>query len=181
MKLLNSFSINMLPSGGILKIEKSDIGILINTNVRNQKGFKAVRGEAASITHHLKADIECCIGHQDLCNILADKLSAITEKAVTLTANRVSVTLAAGETAIVAQYLGPRLPEGAHLLPEGAKIEFYFLTVVPDRSGKEIEKLNHFSRLKRAWEDDFEVGQHESHEGFLKSALQMFGEPIMED
>ena len=180
MKLLNSFSINMLPDGGMLKIEKSDISVIIHTNVRNPKGFRAVRGEAASITHHI-ADIECCIGHQDLCNIIADKLSAITEKEVTLTANRASVTLTFGETAIVAQYCGPRLAEGTHLLPEGAKIEFYSLTVVPDQSEKETDKLKHFSRLKRAWEDDFQVGQHEAHPGFLKMAFSIFGEPIMED
>lgn len=41
--------------------------------------------------------------------------------------NRASYTLVPGEKLLVAQYKGPRLPEGATKLPEGATIEFYLV------------------------------------------------------
>jgi hypothetical protein len=43
--------------------------------------------------------------------------------------NRTTVELKNDDTAIVAQYRGPRLEEGAKILPEGAAIEFYFVKV----------------------------------------------------
>lgn len=46
-----------------------------------------------------------------------------------LPANRASVKLEPGEKMIVAQYSGPRLPEGTTALPEGAKIEFILVEV----------------------------------------------------
>ena len=43
---------------------------------------------------------------------------------------RTSVTLAAGDVAYVAQFIGPRLPEGATALPEGATIVWYKVTPI---------------------------------------------------
>lgn len=40
-------------------------------------------------------------------------------------ANRINVQLGDDQRIIVAQYRGPRLPEGATQLPEGATLEFY--------------------------------------------------------
>jgi len=41
--------------------------------------------------------------------------------------SRPTVKLTAGDKAVVAQYIGPRLPEGATSLPEGSKVEFFLL------------------------------------------------------
>jgi hypothetical protein len=38
--------------------------------------------------------------------------------------NRVTLRLNAGDVLYVAQYVGPRLPEGATTLPEGARFEW---------------------------------------------------------
>lgn len=40
-------------------------------------------------------------------------------------ANRVNVKLEPGVLILVGQYIGPRLPEGATTLPEGASIEWW--------------------------------------------------------
>jgi hypothetical protein len=49
-------------------------------------------------------------------------------------ANRASVVLAAGDVLYVAQYHGPRLPEGTTVLPEGASLDFCRVRVIPERS-----------------------------------------------
>lgn len=38
--------------------------------------------------------------------------------------NRISLRLEAGDVLYVAQYIGPRLPEGATAIPEGARFEW---------------------------------------------------------
>lgn len=67
--------------------------------------------------------LESVIGHADTARIVSDILG------VELPANRATVKLQPGEKMIVAQYSGPRLPEGATTLPEGAKIEFVLVEV----------------------------------------------------
>jgi hypothetical protein len=62
--------------------------------------------------------LESAIGHADTARIVSGMLG------VELPANGQSVKLARGEKMIVAQYTGPRLPEGATALPAGAEIEF---------------------------------------------------------
>lgn len=70
-----------------------------------------------------EGDLESVIGHADTARIVSDILG------VELPANRATVKLEKGEKMIVAQYSGPRLPEGATSLPEGAKIEFVLVEV----------------------------------------------------
>ena len=60
-----------------------------------------------------------CVGHADIAAMLSRLIG------VDVPVNRVSVSLQPGDTLIVGQYIGPRLPEGATALPEGAKIEWY--------------------------------------------------------
>ena len=55
------------------------------------------------------------VGHADTARILG------------VEPNRISVSLKRGDVAYVAQYYGPRLPEGCTTLPEGA--EFVYLKV----------------------------------------------------
>ena len=43
--------------------------------------------------------------------------------------NRVTNKIQDGEAVLVAQYVGPRLPEGATELPEGASLKFIKVTV----------------------------------------------------
>jgi hypothetical protein len=70
-----------------------------------------------------KDGFSSAIGHQDLANVVSDLLGLPVE------ANRANVLLEPGDLAVVAQYRGPRLPEGTTQLPEGAKVEFYLVEV----------------------------------------------------
>lgn len=66
---------------------------------------------------------ESCVGHQDT----ADMLSSMLGMAVPM--RRVSLSLKPGDRILVAQYSGPRLPEGATSLPEGAQIRWILVRV----------------------------------------------------
>lgn len=66
----------------------------------------------------LKEDHISCIGHEDTASILSAMLD------IPIPFNRQSILLVPGDELLVAQYSGPRLPEGTKTLPEGAKIKF---------------------------------------------------------
>ena len=76
--------------------------------------------------------LESAIGHADTARILSGILG------VDISTNRISVTLNSGDSAIVAQYIGPRLPEGATQLPEGAEIRFYLVKMIDVALYKEL-------------------------------------------
>lgn len=101
-KISNAFSIQMLTGGA-------------------QVNFAPVTAEYA--THKLQTGFESYIGHPDLAAIVADVTG------VEVPANRASLTLTDDDILIVAQYRGPRLPEGATKLPEGATVEFWRVTL----------------------------------------------------
>lgn len=65
------------------------------------------------------------IGHADTARIVSGLLG------VELPANRISVKMTGMESLVVAQYSGSRLPEGATTLPEGAKVEFWEVSLAP--------------------------------------------------
>jgi len=67
------------------------------------------------------AEIESVVGHADT----AALFSAILSRPVTV--NRSSVKLVKDHRLLVGQYIGPRLPEGATTLPEGARIEWWII------------------------------------------------------
>ena len=67
------------------------------------------------------AEVISCIGHADTAVILGNILGA------DLPVNRTSVKLGKHDYILVGQYVGPRLPEGATELPEGATIEWWFI------------------------------------------------------
>ena len=103
MLLINAISVNMLPqSGATLRIKPITLD--------EAKGMLSDGATSA-------------IGHADTATVVGSMLG------MTVQPNRVSVQLSHHEEAVVAQYIGPRLPEGATSLPEGAKIEFFHLTV----------------------------------------------------
>ena len=60
---------------------------------------------------------ESVVGHEDTANLLG------------LSFNRQSVVLVPGDTLVVAQYNGSRLPEGATELPEGASFRWVEVTL----------------------------------------------------
>jgi hypothetical protein len=62
--------------------------------------------------------IRSAVGHADTAAVFADVLGIPVE------CHRVTVTLNKGDMAVVGQYIGPRLPEGATKLPEGASIKW---------------------------------------------------------
>lgn len=64
------------------------------------------------------------VGHADTAAIVAEQIGEPVERVHA----RVSVALQAGDTLLVAQYRGPRLPEGATMLPEGAAIEWWVVS-----------------------------------------------------
>jgi len=97
MKLANAFSINMLSGDSVVK-------------------FTQITAEQAR--ELLKDRIESFVGHNDTANVLTTLLG------IPITINRASLIAQQGERFIVAQFSGPRLPEGTTSLPEGAKITF---------------------------------------------------------
>lgn len=70
-----------------------------------------------------KQEFSSCVGHADTAAIV----SVLLDTPVGM--NRSSTELNRGDELLVAQYNGPRLPEGATSLPEGAKIRWILATV----------------------------------------------------
>lgn len=101
--LVNAFSVNMIPAGGSISF----------TLVSKE--------EAKSII--AEGDFVSAIGHVDTMAVVNSELGTSFE------ANRVSVVLNSGDSCLLAQYIGPRLPEGTTELPEGAEIRYFTVDV----------------------------------------------------
>lgn len=101
MYLLNAFSLNMLNG---------------NADVH-------VREVSLDTARNLAKVCTSAVGHADTAAVFADVLG------VPVPCNRVSVTLDHCHVALVGQYSGPRLPEGATSLPEGATIKWMIVGV----------------------------------------------------
>jgi len=71
-------------------------------------------------------DFQCAVGHADTARLVAVDigLPELAEAWAAIAATRPTVS-AEGNSLIVAQYRGPRLPEGATTLPDGAVIEYW--------------------------------------------------------
>ena len=71
------------------------------------------------------ADLECeiisAVGHANTAAVFSGILGIPVE------ANRTNVKLKHGDVALIGQYIGPRLDEGATKLPEGARIEWWMI------------------------------------------------------
>ncbi len=76
------------------------------------------------IPESVPEDCISIIGHSDTARVVSRVLGR--EVAI----NRQTLVLDEGDELYVAQYSGPRLPEGATELPEGAKIEFWRVRIV---------------------------------------------------
>lgn len=107
--ILNAFSLSMLqelPSVMYVEeIEVENVKRLIDTCPSNQINFISA------------------IGHENMSIMLTDVL----ERHIAL--NRISVYLEKSDRCIIAQYNGPRLPEGATTLPDNASIKWLLVTI----------------------------------------------------
>ena len=101
--LSNSFSLNML--------DIKDFSLL---------QVKRVMGS------EVPKDVVSAVGHQDTARVLGKLLGFEVE------CKRTTIKLEMGDVLYVGQYSGPRLPEGATELPEGAQIDFYRIIVRPE-------------------------------------------------
>lgn len=103
MKILNAFSLNML------------LAFPADISVRE---ISLNEAKACLIN-----GADSAVGHADTAAVFSTVLG------INVPANRVTVTLSKGETVLVGQYVGPRLPEGATTLPEGATIKWLLVEV----------------------------------------------------
>ena len=101
MFLLNACSLNML-------VGNADI---------------SVREVSVTVAAGLAADCISAVGHADTAAVFSHVLG------VEIPCNRATVALKEGDVALVGQYSGPRLPEGAVSLPEGAAIKWLVVGV----------------------------------------------------
>lgn len=101
MFILNAFSLNMI-------VGNADI---------------SVREISVTVAASLAADCVSAVGHADTAAVFSSVLE------VEIPCNRATVALKEGDVALVGQYSGPRLPEGATTLPEGAAIKWLVVVV----------------------------------------------------
>ena len=99
--LVNAFSLNMLTSDANLLVHQVD---------------EKIAAELAEVCIS-------AVGHADTARVFSNVLG------VPVVCNRTNVTLEKGGLALVGQYSGPRLPEGATTLPEGASIKWLVVGV----------------------------------------------------
>lgn len=102
----NAFSINMM-------------------DIRNFSLLRIKNIQSSDIPRRVKS----VVGHQDTAKLISKILG------FEVPFNRTSLTLKEQDVLYVAQYKGPRLPEGATELPEGATIEFLEITFCPGCCG----------------------------------------------
>ena len=100
--LTNAFSINMLPR------EKVQPELIPLTN--EQAISLAQRG------------VKNAIGHADTSAVVCNQLGIENNP------QRLTVKLDNQTVLLVAQYVGPRLPEGTTVLPSGSKIEYWLVS-----------------------------------------------------
>lgn len=104
MKLFNAFSIQMISA-----LEEASVS------------FKKISIEQAKSL--LANGVDSYVGHVDTAAVINSMLG------MEIPAQRRFGSLAVGETALVAQVIGGRLPEGATTLPEGMSLQFFQVTV----------------------------------------------------
>ena len=78
---------------------------------------------SATVMAKLAQESVSAVGHADTAALFSAILG------IEVPCNRISITLKSGENALLGQYSGPRLPEGATTLPEGASIKWVLINV----------------------------------------------------
>jgi len=101
----NAFSINMLSGDATLKFDRVPLDAM----------------RLALSRWPWREKITSAVGHADVAALFSAQLG------IDVPVNRVTVEMDANTTLLVGQYKGPRLPEGATTLPEGATIEWWIV------------------------------------------------------
>jgi len=110
MKILNALSLQMFPEAGNIEFHRLAFGFF----------------EASDILRE-QEKIENLIGHSDLDYLVRENMQKLRVPYIPK-GIRTCICLQDGEKALVAQYIGPRLPEGATKLPKNARIVWYEIT-----------------------------------------------------
>lgn len=110
--LTNAFSINMLATSCTVSFLKVDSSWLEAISVPYRMGFQVINA----------------IGHADLAALVANEEERLIGNGLPKP-ERATLVLTPEDYILVAQYTGPRLPEGTTSLPEGAKIEYWEVKV----------------------------------------------------
>ena len=87
MKVLNAFSFNMISSFPV--------------------DVTAVELDIATVRAHIDGNVESAVGHMDTAAVFSSALG------IHVPCARTNVSLKKGDTVVIGQYTGPRLPEGA--------------------------------------------------------------------
>lgn len=106
MKNLNNLNVKGVANAFSLQMLKDLNGSRINTTIISKEQFEGIKNSIPSF-----------VGHQDTANVLGVPM------------NRGNVTLEKGDSVLVAQITGGRLPEGSTTIPEGFEIIFVMITV----------------------------------------------------
>ena len=100
----------------------------LSLNMFRIEDFTLIRVKQVSPAN-IPKDVMSVIGHKDTASVVSNIIG------FEVPFNRVSLQLEKGDVLYVAQYSGPRLPEGATQLPEGAIITFLEVTLKPKGCG----------------------------------------------
>ena len=122
MYITNSFSINMLNSNQKLHFTK-----LSGWNI---KRFTEVAISA--------------FGHEDIARIVSLNTGQEFKQ------NRISISLDETSSVLIAQYRGPRLPEGATQLPDGAEIEYWLVSKWEGLEAAKVAANQEYIKLSRS-------------------------------
>jgi hypothetical protein len=112
MIIANAVSLNMIPPS------IQDGGII----------FRRISADEARRLVREAGEIVSAVGHADTARLVGQELG------IQLSADRRNVQLG-DEHVLVAQYIGPRLPDGATELPSGARIEWFLVRLA---TGEEL-------------------------------------------
>ena len=99
--LLNAFSLSMLQFPADLSVRE----ITLDQAKEELVNFKSA------------------VGHPDTATMIGDLLGA------TVVVDRINVSMLSGDKAVVAQFSGPRLPEGTRTLPKGSTFKWLLVEV----------------------------------------------------
>lgn len=104
---------------------KKYIGNAFSFNMMAIDDFSLIRVKKVSPSD-IPHDVESVIGHPDTATVVSNILGFETPF------NRANLVLNSDDVLFVAQYKGPRLPEGATQLPDGATLEFLEIRFKPE-------------------------------------------------
>lgn len=110
--ICNSFSLSMLDREVIYQDYDGEVTLEVVTSPHNIISFARAAGK----------EIISAVGHADTAALFSTLLE------MPVPHNRITVKLRYNiDTALIGQYVGPRLSEGCTTLPEGARIEWWIV------------------------------------------------------